>query len=82
MLKGFCCNDPKVGSNKLLSCAQACAIRKSGVTEENCKTNCIKVGKDKKCDNKIKEESFSLCDKCTDLKSNCPQGVQSVDECS
>ena len=27
MAEGFCCNDPIVGSNQLLSCAQACVRR-------------------------------------------------------
>lgn len=82
MKKGFCCNDPKSSMNKLLSCAQACKMREFGVPEDQCKSNCTAVEKDKKCETKFQKNSYDLCSTCIDLKTNCPLGVQSVDECT
>merc|ERR1712166_1667845 len=34
--KGHCCNDWTIGSNQMVSCAQACEMRLNGVSKQNC----------------------------------------------
>ena len=47
--EGFCCNDPNVGSNQLLSCAQACMIRARGTGEDECKATCSEQDASRGC---------------------------------
>lgn len=63
---GWCCNDYKLGSNQMLSCAQACMIRMRGhLSKTTCElTYCI--GK-KECALEINGFEYSTCDTCEDL---------------
>ncbi|CAE8715561.1 unnamed protein product, partial [Polarella glacialis] len=40
--KGFCCNDPLVGSNQMISCSQACLMKASGLAAPNCSKLCAR----------------------------------------
>eukprot|EP00941_MAST-03F_sp_MAST-3F-sp1_P003132 g3132.t1 len=78
--KGFCCNDHTIGSNQLLSCAQACVIRIRGTDE----TTCLSVVKDLKqnrgCSRRVNGKTYHFCQRCNDLNevecSDSPHGVE------
>lgn len=78
--KGHCCNDWKIGSNQMVSCAQACEMRLNGVSKQNC-TNTVNEFASKKgqggCTLKFAKKAVSLCRRCKDLSKTCPHGVQS-----
>ena len=74
--EGFCCNDPNVGSNQLLSCAQACMIRARGTDEEECKDTCSTQTASRGCFREVNGHSYSMCQRCDDLDDSCPHGVQ------
>ena len=73
---GFCCNNPDVGSNQLLSCAQACMIRARGTDEEECEGTCHAQDLSRGCSRSVNGHSYSMCQSCDDLDSTCPHGVQ------
>eukprot|EP01050_Picozoa_sp_SAG11_P028959 SAG11_NODE_7963_length_1077_cov_1.295501_1_plen_249_part_01 len=83
---GFCCNDYTVGSNRLLSCAQACMIRARGATAEQCTGHCdeVEAGRNNadSCSRTIGGHAYSFCQSCTDLDDTCPHGVQSGLACA
>ena len=74
--EGFCCNDPNVGSNQLLSCAQACMIRARGTGEDECKDACSAQTASRGCSREVNGHSYSMCSRCDDLDDTCPHGVQ------
>ena len=74
--EGFCCNDPNVGSNQLLSCAQACMIRARGTGEDECKATCSEQDVSRGCFREVNGHTYSMCQSCADLDDTCPHGVQ------
>jgi len=74
--EGFCCNDPDVGSNQLLSCAQACMIRARGTGEDECKAVCSEQDVSRGCFREVNGHTYSMCQSCADLDDTCPHGVQ------
>jgi len=87
---GFCCNDFNIGSNQLLSCAQACMIRARGESETECRRTHIIIGNIRgdafhglayseptptKCQVEIGGRAYSLCKTCKDLTDQCTFGV-------
>jgi hypothetical protein len=75
---GHCCNDHRVGSNKLLSCAQACIARARGLTKPLCLAECDKPPA---CSRSIGAYQYWSCGECEDKTEKCPLGVQTADEC-
>lgn len=75
---GHCCNDHRVGSNKLLSCAQACIARARGLPKPGCLAECDKPPT---CDHFIGAYHYWSCGECEDTAEKCPHGVQTADEC-
>ena len=73
--RGFCCNDHAVGSNQLLSCAQACMVRADGSSAAMCREA---VHVQRSCGRLIGTRAFALCGTCADLDDSCPHGVQST----
>jgi len=76
--KGHCCNDPSVGSNQYLSCAQACTIRSLGTPVAECNNVC---DESRKCDWTVDQNTYGACSVCADLTSSCPHGVQDTTPC-
>jgi len=77
--KGHCCNDYKVGSNQMVSCAQACEMRISGVSKQNCQNKVNEFASKKGqggCRLQFGKKNVSLCNRCKDLDKTCPHGVQ------
>ena len=74
--EGFCCNNPNVGSNQLLSCAQACMIRARGADEDACKDTCSAQITSRGCSREVNGHMYTMCSSCTDLSDSCPHGVQ------
>jgi hypothetical protein len=74
--RGFCCNDPAVGSNQLLSCAQACMVRAGGHGAATCREA---VHAPRACTRTVGARAFTLCQACADLGDSCPHGVQSTE---
>merc|ERR1711959_260969 len=79
--KGFCCNDFRVGSNQMLSCAQACMIRARGTSQQQCEGHCDRNGQSG-CQKTIGAHTYSMCSRCKDLKASCPWGVHKKKECT
>jgi len=81
---GNCCNDPSVGSNQQISCAQACMMRASGQRMDAMLSAnegiCSRTGSSG-CSLEVQGQSYSFCSSCQDLQDHCPHGVQSSDEC-
>jgi hypothetical protein len=75
---GHCCNDHRVGSNKLLSCAQACIARARGLSKRLCLAECDKPPT---CARNIGAYQYWSCGECEDKTEECPLGVQKADEC-
>ena len=73
---GYCCNDPDIGSNQLLSCAQACMIRARGTAEGECKAVCHEQDVSRGCFREVNGHTYSMCQSCADLDDTCPHGVQ------
>ena len=78
---GFCCNDWAVGSNQLISCAQACMIRKRGSSQTECDEKCTAREANPRCQTSINGFTYSHCSTCDDLDDSCPHGVQGVEAC-
>merc|ERR1712160_36844 len=77
--KGHCCNDYKVGSNQMVSCAQACEMRISGVSKQNCQNKVNEFASKKGqggCRLSFGKKTVGLCNRCKDLDRTCPHGVQ------
>merc|ERR1740117_999436 len=77
--KGHCCNDYKIGSNQMVSCAQACEMRISGVSKQNCQNKVNEFASKKGqggCRLQFGKKNVSLCNRCKDLDKTCPHGVQ------
>jgi hypothetical protein len=74
----YCCNDHRIGSNQLLSCAQACIARARGLSRPLCMAECDKPPV---CDRNIGTYMYWSCGECEDKTEKCPLGVQSADEC-
>jgi len=81
---GNCCNDPSIGSNQQISCAQACMMRASGQRMDAMLSAnggiCNRNG-NSGCSLEVQGQSYSFCQSCQDLQEHCPHGVQSSDEC-
>ena len=75
-LEKYCCNDPDVGSNQLLSCAQACMIRTRGTDASTCTMACDDQDASRGCTRTVNGYSYSMCSSCDDLDDTCPHGVQ------
>ncbi|CAE8621160.1 unnamed protein product [Polarella glacialis] len=91
---GFCCNDPWVGSNQMISCSQACLMRASGLAAPSCSKLCARNGSSgcavtspvalwKGPYLSVEGNSFGLCSSCADLtnSSKCTHGVASPEAC-
>ena len=82
--EGYCCNDPAVGSNQLLSCAQACMIRARGDGADTCGVACDAQADSRGCSRTVSGHTYGMCSKCSDLDASsaqCRWGVPSVDAC-
>ena len=77
---GFCCNDPNVGSNQLLSCAQACMIRARGTDEEECEGSCHAQDLSRGCSREVNGHSYSMCQDCVDIDAAAPTCAHGVPE--
>jgi len=83
---GFCCNDPQVGSNQMVSCAQACMMRARGSSWQELATEkdglCTRSGSSG-CGLTVKGRRYSFCSSCSDLTANplCQWGVASSEAC-
>ena len=78
--EGFCCNDPDIGSNQLLSCAQACMIRARGTGEEECKAVCSEQDVSRGCFREVNGHTYSMCQDCRDGPFDSPQCAHGVPE--
>merc|ERR1711957_418318 len=84
---GFCCNDFAVGSNQMISCAQACMmrVRGSSLPEMLTASNglCERNG-GSGCSLSVKGHGYSFCSRCSDLTDTpkCRFGVASSDACN
>ena len=81
LARGFCCNDHNVGSNQLISCAQACMIRARGTSRAECDGHCAEHTAARGCSRTVNGHHYSMCSSCTDLDSHCVHGVQGSDAC-
>jgi len=83
---GYCCNDYRVGSNQMISCAQACMMRARGSTwQEMAAANgglCDRTGASG-CSLVVNRKSYGFCSRCSDLTDSpkCKWGVASSDAC-
>eukprot|EP01051_Picozoa_sp_SAG22_P012323 SAG22_NODE_1270_length_4942_cov_72.777623_3_plen_494_part_00 len=73
---GYCCNNHEVGSNQLLSCAQACMVRARGTGREECGQHCAEHAAARNCSRTINGHTYNMCQTCADLGSHCVHGVQ------
>lgn len=82
--KGYCCNDPQIGSNQMISCAQACMMRHNSVALNKMLSEnggfCNRNG-GSGCGLNDGITDYSFCQTCNDLTERCPHGVQSAEEC-
>ncbi|CAE8650333.1 unnamed protein product, partial [Polarella glacialis] len=80
--QGFCCNDPLVGSNQMISCSQACLMKASGLATPNCSKLCER-NTSSGCALSVQGNSYSFCSSCADLtnSSKCTDGVASPEAC-
>ena len=76
LARGFCCNDHSVGSNQLISCAQACMIRARGTSRAECDGHCAEHAAARGCSRTVNGHRYSMCSGCADLGSHCVHGVQ------
>ena len=79
--QGFCCNDFTIGSNQLLSCAQACMIRMRGAEQPTCEAVCHDRAANRGCSTTHDGFTYGHCASCDDLDATCPHGVQSSAAC-
>merc|ERR1712066_735779 len=83
---GYCCNDPSVGSNQMISCAQACMMRLRGSTWEEMASSrgghCQRNG-GSGCGLTVGGHTYSFCSACKDLtqSAKCKWGVASHEAC-
>ena len=77
---GYCCNDPDIGSNQLLSCAQACMIRARGTAEGECKATCHEQDVSRGCFREVNGHTYSMCQDCLDGPFDTPQCAHGVPE--
>lgn len=84
---GYCCNDFKIGSNQMISCAQACMMRARGSSlEEMLSANaggiCRRNGRSG-CVLRVRGNTYNFCGRCQDLtpSSMCIHGVASSAAC-
>merc|ERR1711957_970820 len=76
-----CCNDWKVGSNQMASCAQACMMRVKGASKKACLATVNKFASKRGqggCTLKFGKNIVGLCSTCKDKNGTCPHGVQSA----
>ncbi|CAE8710141.1 unnamed protein product [Polarella glacialis] len=80
--KGFCCNDPLVGSNQMISCSQACFMKAGGLAAPSCSKLCAR-NTSSGCDLTVEGNNYSFCSSCADLtnSSKCTYGVASPEAC-
>ena len=80
--EGFCCNDPNVGVNQLLSCAQACMIRARGSDADICGQACDAQALPRPgaggCSRTVGGHRYSMCARCSDAGGSC---VHNKDTC-
>eukprot|EP01043_Picozoa_sp_COSAG02_P060293 COSAG02_NODE_7846_length_2820_cov_32.181183_2_plen_632_part_00 len=74
--EGHCCQDHEVGSNQLISCAQACHIRERGTNYDTCIALCDERAETRGCSTTINGHTYNHCQSCSDLHDGCPHGVQ------
>jgi hypothetical protein len=83
---GYCCNDYRVGSNQMISCAQACMMRTLGASWSAIATThggiCDRNG-GSGCSLDVGGRQYSFCSSCADLTgtSQCQWGVASSAAC-
>jgi len=85
---GYCCNDFRVGSNQMISCAQACMMRVRGAPAHQMLGwmgrggLCRRTGSSG-CSLTVGGHRYSFCSRCSDLTSDpkCKWGVASSDAC-
>ena len=58
---GHCCNNPDIGSNQLLSCAQACMIRARGTDEFTCTQTCDTQRLSGGCERTVNGHYYGMC---------------------
>ena len=79
---GYCCNDWTVGSNQLISCAQACMIAYHGAPQTECTGLCANRMLNPACSTSHNGITYSHCASCDDLDATCPHGVQDDAACN
>jgi len=80
--RGFCCNNPNHGMNRLISCSQACLIRARGLDKTGCQRQCspsLRHG----CSVYVDGHQYNLCGECSDLTADpkCAHGVANAAAC-
>jgi hypothetical protein len=69
------CNDPKIGSNQHISCAQACMIRARGTSVQDCvsivNTQAATLG----CQRTVNGFTYGFCGTCIDATEQNSHGV-------
>lgn len=83
---GYCCNDPSVGSNQMISCSQACMMRRRGSTHDeldSSKGGLCKRDSGSGCDLHVHGYDYTLCDECADVRNaaQCRWGVSNEEAC-
>merc|ERR1712066_724853 len=77
---GYCCNDYTVGSNQMISCAQACMMRTLGTSWADMATEnhslCARNGASG-CSLQVGGRQYSFCSSCSDLTDSpqCKWGI-------
>ena len=79
--EGHCCQDHQVGSNQLISCAQACHIREQGTDQARCRELCDERAEARGCSTTVNGITYGHCESCDDRHEACPHGVQDVSSC-
>lgn len=76
----YSCNDYKIGSNQLFSCAQACMIRARGTSLQDCvsvvNTQATELG----CSRTVNGFQYGFCGTCSDNKVEHPHGVHGYEQ--
>merc|ERR1712129_221618 len=83
---GFCCNDYTIGSNQMVSCAQACMMRMRGTPRHELLSSlgglCARTGSSG-CELQVNGYGYSFCGTCKDLTpvASCQHGVADHGAC-
>ena len=82
--KGYCCNDPNIGSNQFISCSQACKMSiENKLDNTTCKSKCKSQAGKRGCSYSDGKVKFSMCSSCKDLTNDpkCKWGTGKGESC-